>query len=66
MNAIVHLRRFLKRHAAAAPTKRAAFINFEVAPFPHSKVLRDGIFIVTNYLERIRVLTDKAINPRVH
>lgn len=48
-------------HTAQAPAKRAALVGFQIAPFPHAKILGNGIAIMPNDLESIGVLGDKPI-----
>lgn len=60
-DAIVHLRGFLKMHAAQASAERAALVDLQIGPFPHAEIFRNGVAIIPDDLESISVLGDKSI-----
>jgi hypothetical protein len=62
-NAIVHLRGFLKMHAAQASAEWAALVDLQIGPFPHAEVLGNGVAIISDDLKSIGVLRDKSIAP---
>lgn len=47
-------------HAAHASAEGAAFVDFEVGPFPHTEIFRDGVAIVAGDLEGIGIFRDET------
>jgi hypothetical protein len=47
-------------HAAEAPAKGAAFVDFEVDPFPNAEIFGNGVAIVAGDLEVTGVLRDES------
>ena len=60
-DAIVHLRGFLKVHAAQASAERAALVDLEIGPFPHAEIFGNGVAIIPDDLKSVGVLGDKSI-----
>ena len=59
LDAIVHLGCLLEMHTAQTTTERAAFIDFEIRPFPDAQIIQDRVAVVTGDMESIGVLVDE-------
>ncbi|MBH1973498.1 MAG: hypothetical protein I8H94_00295 [Rhodobacteraceae bacterium] len=51
-------------HPAHGTAERAALVQLEVGPFPHTEIFWDGVAIVANNFERIGVSSDEAVAAR--